>query len=159
MTEEVKQALEKCVSLAFCDYTWRFWGFPKRPKYGSFWNKLRPKWRVELEQKLFAEILISNIAAYVAGGALDSDGVDELVRFFTTDPQIGNCIGYSSGDHLRDDIFEYAKAPADEWSGILTGRLPLNSITDKRLAASILFGCSQFSRVATIAIDLVRHDV
>lgn len=157
MTDEVKQALGKCVSLAFSDDTWRFWGFPKRPKHGSFWNKFRPKWRVDIEQTLFAEIIISNAAAYVAGGVLDSDGVDEMARFFTTDPQVGDCIGYSSSTRLREDILEYAEAPVDEWPSILTGRLPINSITDKKLAASVLVGCAQYSRVASIAIDLVRR--
>lgn len=158
MTEEVKQALRKCVSLAFSDDTWRFWGFPKRPKHGSFWNKFRPKWQVQLEQRLFAEIIITHAAAYVAGGVLDSDGIDEMVQFFTNDPQVGNCIGYSSSARLRKDILEYAKSAADEWPGIIADRLLIDSIADKGLAASVVFGCSQFSRVATIAIELVRRD-
>ena len=71
--------------------------------------QFRPNWRVELEQKLFAEIIISNAAAYVAGGVLDSGGIDEMARFFTTDPRVGDCIGYSSNARLREDILEYAE--------------------------------------------------
>lgn len=106
MKEDAQKALKRCVSLAFSDDLWRFWGFPKRPKYGSFVNKFRPKWRVELERKLFAEIIISNAAAYVVGGVLDSDGLDEFVRFFTADARLCNCIGRNSSTHLRNDILE-----------------------------------------------------
>lgn len=158
MTEKAKQALGRCVSLAFSDDTWRFWGFPERPKHGAFLNKFRSAWRVDLERKLFAEIIITYAAAYVAGGVLDSEGVDEMTRFFTTDPHVGNCIGYSSSARLREDILTYAKAPVDDWPSLLIGRLPIDSIADKKLAASVLVGCSQFSRVASIAIDLVRRD-
>ena len=156
MTEEVKQAFSRCVSLAFSDDSWRFWGL-KRPKHGSFWDKFRPAWRVDLETKLFAELIITNAAAYVAGGVLDTDGVDELARFLTRYPGVGACIGYSSYTRLTEDILEYAEAPVDDWPSILTARLQIDSIADKKLAASVLVGCAQFSRVASIMIDQVKQ--
>lgn len=158
MKEEVKQALGSCVSLVFSDHAWRFWGFPKRPKHGAFWDKFRPKWLVEFEQKLTAEIITTNAAAYVVGGVLDEDCVDELARFLTTEPRVGDFIGYSSSSQLREDILEYAEASVDDWPTILMERLSIDKIEDKNLAASVLVGCAQYTAVATIAIDLARRD-
>ncbi len=157
MKEIVKVTLYRCYSVAQADEAWKFWGYKKYPKHGSIINMFRAQWRVDLEIKLFAEIIISNAAAYVAGGALNANDIDEFAQFFTDKPEVGACIGYSSSYQLREDILKYAKAPPDEWPNIVSKRLPLNNIADTKLLAGVVMGCAQYARFASTAINLVKQ--
>lgn len=158
MTEEVKIVLSRCIASAFSDETWRSWGFPKRPKHGWVWDKFRPNWRVNLEAKIFSEIIITHAAIHVAAGVLSTNGIDELTRVFTNTPGIGAIIGYNSNLRMQKDILEYAEAPEGEWLEILMKRLRYREIKDKKLAANILICCAQFSVVVPIMINKIRKD-
>lgn len=161
MTPRAKEALEKAVSLAFSDSTWQHHGFPKRPVHGSVVNKLfRPKWRVALETALFADIVITSIAAHVAGGQLGSDDLLDLALFFTTDPSIANIIGFDSVGQFEEAVLEYADATPDQWSGIQAGKLDIESVAahDRELAAKLTVACAFLPRVAATLIEQARQN-
>ena len=158
MTPEIRSVLQRSVSLAFSDISWQFYGYQKRPVHGSIANRIRPSWRVALERSIFAEIIITNVAAHVAGGQMGIEAVSELADFFTHDPKVGACIGHTSSRGLQEAILEYANAPTDEWSGILASRLDIDRVADKQLAAHLLVACAQFPRVASLMIAQVQQN-
>ncbi len=155
MNEKVKKILGRCLSIAFGDPAWQFFGFRKRPRHGAFWQKFRPEWRVALERRLFVEIFLTNVAAYVKSGSLDSHEVGELTEFMMSDAGVErllNTFGYKSSLNIKCDVMKYAEAHLDKWAEMLTSRLQIDSIADKNLYASVLEGCLRTQDVAEIII-------
>lgn len=148
MTDAIRQTAVTCLRGAMADEPWQDLGFRKRPKYGSFIQKLRSTWKVDLEKKVLREILISFTAAHVVGGALSREELREVVSVYSSSSDAIRALGYSSEEQASQDLSEsiaqYIATPLEGWNRLLFARLSPQAIPDKRLSGRVLVGCAQF---------------
>jgi hypothetical protein len=148
------------------DEPWQDFGYAKRPKYGAVIQKLRPKWKVELEKTILKEMVIMLTAAHVVARVVDPNNLEHLASAYagTKDfPDMCRHLGYTSRDeasiHLRESITEYVNSPLDKWSGILFTRIDPNSLPDKKIAARLVAGFVKFSLTVQDMVGILRSGI
>ena len=161
MREAVRGVVATCFQTVLMDEPWQDFGFPKRPKYGSLIQKLRPTWKVELEKKILKEIVIVLTAAHVVARVVFPDDIEQVVNAYTSTPDVVRSLGYASRNealvHLRDSIEEYVRSSFDKWPDMLFTRIDPNSLPDQKTAARVLLGCVRFGANARNMVTILRQ--
>jgi hypothetical protein len=153
------------LSTALSDSAWKLFGYSRRPTYGKFVQKFRPKWKVEIERKLFRELIISHIAAHVLAGVISIKTVEQVVNYFVEFFYVKNgcgldCLGYASQKEAERDMYStvlgYAKTPLESWGGMLMDRISVNLVPKNKESMEIIAGCIKFSQVAQLIIRQIK---
>lgn len=149
MTPEQYAIMGTCLGAVLNDDVWQDLGFAGRPKYGRIVQRLRPKWRVNLEAKISNEILSTFTAAYVCSRKIDRNDLPSVVSAYFADIKVVAALGYSTSDEAINrtykSISEYCDTPPLEWSAVLLGKLGLAELPDQEFAKILYAGLSRYS--------------
>ena len=130
------------------DDAWRILGFKRRPRGGWLLQKLRRRWKVELENKALREMISLVVAAYVSADVLTADTVNTVAAQCTSTPKLVRAFGYESKDTAETDLCAslqaYINVPAERWPALLLHRLDPAQLPDKELTARLVVGCARF---------------
>ena len=139
--------------------SWTTLGFPERPKVGSFFNRFRPSWRVQLEERVSLEILGLVGAAHLKGGKIAVSEVPALVAM-VVQRRAWESLGSSSQQEaeqlLASRMLAYAEADVTGWPGMLESGLDFQSIPDRVLWASLAIGVERFPGLLEPLIGRLR---
>jgi hypothetical protein len=143
------------------DESWRDLGFKRRPRHGAIFNRLRPHWKVTLEDKVLQEILSIFSAAYIVAKAAGWDLQRQLVKIYLATPELVAAFGYDSRmagvSALTDSMNEFVSAAPRQWDQILLRHLSALKVPDRRMWARLTVGCIQFSRNVEHMIVVLRE--
>jgi hypothetical protein len=139
-----------CLGMLVTDEPWQDFGFPKRPRYGAYFQRFRPRWKVDLENRIIQEMLAVFTAAYVVADRIAYENVPHVLSIYFEKAEVVKALGYESRDegaqHLINSITKYKNLPLREWHTAIWGRINSIPIPDKKLSARLLVGCIQFAR-------------
>jgi hypothetical protein len=149
MSDAVRGVAATCLGTVLRDEPWQDIGFPKRPRHGEIFQGLRPAWKVALEKAVLQEMLAAFTAAYVLAGRITPDDTPQVIAVYTANADIIKDLGFSSREesvqNLNERITQYCATPLVDWYTTIAERITSMPIPDKKLAASLLVGCIQFS--------------
>jgi hypothetical protein len=142
------------------DEPWQDLGFGRRPRYGAFFQRFRPKWKVDLEKAALKEMVSLLTTAHLA--AQDIDGV---IAFYVDGTEqaheLWRTLGYTSRSeaqhHLRNSIAAYSAAGSEGWSQLLLSRLGVPDIPQPKLAAHLIVGTVRFSETVRSMVAVLRQ--
>lgn len=161
MKESIRGVVATCCHTILMDEPWQDLGFPKRPRYGSFFQRFRPEWKVAIEKRVVQEMLAAVTAVHIVGGAVSKSDVHDIVDAYTSLPEVVAALGYGSaeeaGQRLHDAIEKYIVEPTDRWPALLTLRIDPNSLPERAVAARLLVGCVQFGMNLQRMVNVVRQ--
>ena len=150
MKDPVRKVVATCLSTALTDEPWQDLGFSKRPKYGAYFERFRPKWRVTIENKVLKELVIVFTAAYVVAGVVTPDDITEIVALYTCRADVVRSMGYMSQhdatQHMTASIRQYLGSSPARWHTLLFQRLDPTSLPDRKMSARLVVGCVQFGQ-------------
>jgi hypothetical protein len=136
--------------MTLADEPWQDLGFKRRPRYGALVNRLRPHWKVALEEKILQEMLSTFSAAYIVTKASGRDLQRELINTYLATPELVAAFGYESriaGESaLNASIDEFTSVAPNGWHQVLFQHFRVLAIPDRRVWARLTVGCIQFSR-------------
>lgn len=146
----VREVAATCLRTALTNEPWQDLGFSKRPRYGAYFQRFRPKWRVTIENKVLKELVIVFTAAHVVAGAATPDDITEIVAFYASRADMVHSMGYMSQhdatQHMTVSIRQYLGSSPSQWHTLLFQRLDPASLPDKKMRARLVVGCVQFGR-------------
>ena len=140
----------RCLNTVLMDEAWQDFGFAKRPRVGTLFQRFRPKWKFDLEKAVIQEMLPSLSAVHVLAEKMSTRELRTLVEFYTANEDVTGAMGYSSpaeaARHLLQRIAQYGKTPVGEWHNLMAQRIDPLSIPEIKLAGKVMVGCVQFSQ-------------
>lgn len=149
-SDTVSDVVAACLTIVLSDEAWRDIGFARRPRLGAFFQRFRPTWKTDLENRATQEILAAVTAAHAVAGRVTSDDIPKVIDAYTASADLATALGYSSRDegarHLSEVITQYCKTPIRDWHALIANHIAPNAIPDKKLSARLSFGCIQFSQ-------------
>lgn len=161
MKGSVRSVVATCCRTILMDEPWQDLGFPKRPRYGSLFQRFRPAWKVAVEKRVVQEMLAALTAVHIVAGAVPEDEVSDIVDAYTSFPEVAEALGYASTEEakqrLRGAIEKYVAEPTDRWSALLARRVDPNSLPERADAARLLVGCAQFGLNLQRMVNVVRQ--
>lgn len=150
MKDAVIDVASSCLSAVLRDEAWQGFGFAKRPAHGAFFQRLRPRWKIELEKRVLQEMLASLTAAHILENCISSEDVPGVIDAYTSRPGAVAALGYTSPEEgsrqLTQSITEYQNTPLAEWQILLFQRIDAASIPNRKLSARLLLGCVLLTR-------------
>lgn len=150
MKDSDNTVVATCLGMLLTDEPWQDFGFSKRPKYGAYFQRFRPKWKVDLEQRIVQEMLAVFTAAYVVAGRVPSGNTPNIISAYLEKTDVVKALGYVSRDEgvqrLTQSIAKYQVLPIREWHTLILERVNPTSIPDKKFSARLLLGCIHFVR-------------
>jgi hypothetical protein len=159
MTDTIKSVAAACLGAVLMDEPWIDFGFTKRPRYGSFFQTLRPTWKRDLEKTVAQQILATFTAAYVIAGYISSKEIPQVIAAFAMADL--TALGYRSNDegvtHLTKMIAQYHNTPVGYWYGVIAKQIDPMSIPDKKLSAAVTVGCIQYAENIDNMILVLRQ--
>ncbi len=160
MDKAVAETVATCFSIVLTDEPWQDFGFPKRPRSGRWFQRFRPRWRVDLEKRVLQQMLSSLTAAYIVAEKIPQEAIDILVDAYTSNIDLAVALGFSSqsegASFLKDAIDKYTSSLPRQWPEILCSCIQPDRVPDKKLAARLLVGCIQFGTSASNMILVLR---
>lgn len=160
MDSAVAEAVGTCLHTVLQDEPWQDFGFPKRPRYGAWFQKFRARWRVDLEKTVLRQMLSVLTAAHVIAGRVPKESIDSSVALYTSNVDVATALGFSSQaqgvSRLKDAIEEYASSPPEQWPQILHEHIQPDLLPDKKLAARLVLGCAIFGTSARNMIGVLN---
>lgn len=161
MDPTVREAVATCLRTVMQDEPWQDFSFPKRPQYGSWFQKFRPKWRVDLEKTLLQQMLCVLTAAYVVSGKVPQEFIPVLADTYTSDVNVATALGFSSREEgasrLKELIEKYTLSSPDLWPEILHAEIRPDLLPDEALGAKLFLGCVQFGTTAKDMIQVLKR--
>jgi hypothetical protein len=158
--DSVNNVAATCLGSLLKDEPWQDLGFAKRPRHGKFFERFRPKWKNELENKAVQEILATFTAAYALASRITSEDIPSVIALYTAKADLVTALGYSSRDeaarHLSERIAQYCRTPTADWHALIVKQIDPSSIPNKKLSANILVGCIRFTRNAGMMIHALE---
>jgi hypothetical protein len=141
---------------------WQDLGFSKRARSGAYFQRFRPRWKVDLEKRILQEMLVVFTAAYVVADQISSSNIPNVISAYLEKSDIVKALGYVSRDegvqHLTRSIAKYRDSPIREWHTLILERVNPTSIPDKQLSARLLLGCIRFAQNAGgMVLNLRSH--
>ena len=158
MERSASEAVAACIAAVMKNEPWQNCGFEKRPQQNIWAQGVRPKWQVELEQKLLEQMLSAVTAAYVVSRKVPESFVDTAVKAYSANSDIAPVLGFSSEltIRLKQTIGEYVSAPPENWPQLLSSRVKAVELPDKKMTARLSLGCTQFGTTAKNMVNLLR---
>jgi len=153
------------LSTVLRDEPWRDLGFPKRPRYGEWLQRFRPRWRVDLEKAILKEMIAVLTAAHLVAGVIARPQLPNLLQLYIDGPEaptdLWRTLGYSSRveaqRHLESSVQLYADSSPDEWPKSLMQRLEIANVPDRKLLANLLVGVVQFGTNAHHMVSVLQR--
>jgi hypothetical protein len=149
------------------DEPWQDLGFGRRPRRSAFFQRFRPKWKVDLEKAALKEMVILLTTAHLAAQVIAEQDIDGVIAFYVDGTEraqeLWRTLGYTSRSeaqlHLRKSIAAYsASAAAPEgWSQLLLSRLGVPDIPQPKLAAHLVVGTVRFSETVRSMLAVLRQ--
>jgi hypothetical protein len=159
-SDAISNVVLTCLEILLSDEAWRDIGFTRRPRIGALFQRFRPAWKVNLENRVAQTMLAALTAAHATAGKFSYDNVPEVIAAYTGRPDMAAQLGYASPDegvrHLSQSVAEYLRTPVGDWHILIARQIAPNIIPDKKLSARILFGCVRFSEVVTMMVLHLR---
>jgi hypothetical protein len=156
----VTEVVATCLRTVLNDEPWEDFGFPKRPRYGSWVQSFRPKWRVEVEKTVLQQMLCVLTAAYVVSGKLPKDSISLSAGMYTSNVDVAAALGFPSREEgasrLKETIEEYVLSSPDQWPEILHAHIRPDLLPDQKLGARLFLGCTQFGTSAKNMIGVLQ---
>jgi hypothetical protein len=160
--DAVNTVVETCFSMILRDEPWRDFGFAKRPRYGSFFQKFRSVWRTSLEKRVIQEMLATFTAAHVLAERISPQEIPAAIAIYAENQNIVTALGYPSREaavhHLTSSIADYLSRPVSEWHALVLQRLDVIAIPDKKLSARLLVGSITFAQTVGDMILLLKRN-
>jgi hypothetical protein len=161
MDSAVTEAVTDCLHTVQLDEPWQDFGFPKRPRYGVWFQRFRPKWRLDLEKTVLQQMLSVLTAAYVIAGKLPKESIDISVAAYLANVDVSvYSLGFSSqadgASRLKEAIEEYASSLPERWPEILCTHIRPDLLPDKKLAARLFLGCTKFGTSTQDMINVLK---
>jgi hypothetical protein len=126
------------------DEPWEDLGIGKRPKVGRFFQRFRPTWRVELEDRIAQEMLAMFSAAFLLAEDISAKSAASLAAIYTSTPDASTAFGFATqsagATHLTALIESYMKLSIGGWPAVLAQRLGITSLPDTDLRARLMVG-------------------
>jgi hypothetical protein len=139
-----------CMRMVLSDEPWHDLGYKRRPRYGGILKRLRPQWKVALENKMLQQMIALLSVAYISGFGCTRHLQQQLVNKYLATPELITAFGYSSQfdgvSDLNEAIDEYASSDRQGWHKILIGKLDAMNIPDKKVRGRLIVGCITFCR-------------
>jgi hypothetical protein len=161
-SQSLARVCARCAHDALLDDAWRDLGFSGRPNRGSFFNRLVPRWRIELEKRVVQEFLIAFTAAHTLSGWVTADEVAEVVSIYTSTPALWAALGYSSREHaiahLTESIAACGQRRPTEWAALLCSRLNPLTIPDKEVSGRIIVGCVRIGMNLETMVTVLKQE-
>ena len=161
MEEAIVRVVATCCQTVLNDEPWQEFGFPRRPKYGALFKKLRPSWKIEIEDTVLKEMVIVLTAAHVVAGVVSLQDIALLVDMYTLAPELVRTFGYASRNeaviHLGESIEQYAETFLDQWCSTLVTRIYSMSVPNKKFAARLVVGFVRFGTTAQNMIEILKQ--
>ena len=158
--QAVLQVAASCLSSVMRDESWQDIGFSGRPRVGSSILSFRTSWQVNLEKRVFQEMLVAFTAAHALAGRITVDEVASVVAAYTSNPELVEALGYPSREnateHLTKSIAQYVQMPLGQWHYLLARQIKPGSIPDKALSARLQAGCIQFAENVCAMVLILR---
>ena len=147
------------------DEPWQDLGFGRRPRCGAFFQRFRPKWRVDLEKAALKEMVILLTTAHLAAQVIAEQDIDGVIAFYVDGTERAHeswrTLGYTSRSeaqlHLRNSIAAYSAAGPGRWSKLLLSRLGVPDIPQPKLAAHLIVGAVRFSETVRSMAQVLRQ--
>ena len=144
----VQNVARQCLTLVLEDALWIALGWKHRPKYGAFVQRLRSKWKVQLEKTYLKELVILLSASELKQRPLGTNEIRQLTGIYAdgvgTSGPLWDGFGYSSRDeavsHLEESINLYLRTPLEEWQSLGFQRVGLGSIPDRAFMGRLALG-------------------
>jgi hypothetical protein len=159
-SSEASNVAVTCLKILLSDEAWRDIGFTRRPRVGALFQRFRPAWKVNLENRVAQTMLAALTAAHATAGKISYDSVPEVIAAYTGRPDMAAQFGYASPDegirHLSQLVAEYLETPVGDWHILIATQIGSNMIPDKKQSARILFGCIKFSEVVKMMVVHLR---
>jgi hypothetical protein len=109
------------------DEPWQDLGFSKRPRSGAYFQRFRPRWKVDLEKRILQEMLVVFTATYVVADRISSSNIPNVISAYLEKSDIVKALGYVSRDegvqHLTRSIAKYRDSPIREWHTLILERV------------------------------------
>jgi hypothetical protein len=145
MNESEHAAVNHILRSALNDEPWKNLGFPRRPKSGSFWRRLRPAWKNRLEQLTLRQIVSVFTAVAVIGGNFRRSELQEAAeRFADAFPLFGYENRNEAVSHLHDTIILYVDNDLGEWQKLLLEQVNVTGLPDEKTASNLVLGAIRF---------------
>jgi N-dimethylarginine dimethylaminohydrolase len=136
------------MSMVLDNAPWQDLGFKRRPRYGAILERLRPTWRVALENKVLQEMLAIFSAAYIVAETDKDNLTERLVGIYMATPELSAAFGFASqrdgASYMNNAIGEYVVVSPRKWHEILLSHLSALQVPDKSLSARLTVGCIKF---------------
>ena len=153
MNDNVRLSAPRVLQWSISNDSWLNIGYGKRPKYGAIFRRFRPKWRVDIEDSILREMVSIFTAAHVLAGILEVNNLDEIIDIyvdgFGSATGLFHTFGFLSRKdaltHFDEAIREYTEAEPSQWPEILTRRLKITRIPDRKLSAKLMVGSIRFA--------------
>ena len=151
------------LKMSITDGLWVDVGYGKRPKYGSFFQHFRPKWRRDLEASLLREIVAICTAAYLLAEVVRQTDLDTVIDFYVdgTTGDLFRTFGFLSRpdalSYFSDAIREYHAAGPSEWAGLLFRRIGATHLPDRGFSARLMVGSVRFARNVEAMVLVLRR--
>jgi len=140
-----------CLRALRSDGAWQKIGYSKRPRVGSFFQRFRPAWKVNLDIRVAETMLAALTAAHAAAGKIRYDQASEVVAWYIVQADLARMLGYATPDecfwHLSNSIAEYRETPVEAWSDLIFRQMAPNAIPDRKFRDQVLPGCIRFSEI------------
>jgi hypothetical protein len=154
------------MSTALEDQPWRDLGFGKRPRHGSFFQRFRSPWKVELEKAALQQMLAVFVACHVRADLLSMRDIPQVLDILVDGPpnlghELWSSYGYGSRNearaHLSGAVTAYSRTELQGWPSILHRALAVAGVPDEKMRASLIVGITRFTQVAEDAIPILRE--
>jgi hypothetical protein len=136
----VRDIARLCLGLVLEDSIWVALGWKRRRKFGAFNQRLRSKWRVQLEKTYLKELVILSTASELKQRPVSPNEMRELIALYvdgagsSRSRPLWSAFGYPSRDeataHLEQSINLYLGTPLEEWVNLGFKRVGLTAIPD-----------------------------
>jgi hypothetical protein len=158
--DSVNNVAATCLGSVLKDEPWQDLGFAKRPRHGKFFERFKPKWKNELENRAVQELLATFTAAYALASRITSEDIPFVIAAYTAKTDLVTALGYSTRNeavqHLSKRIAQYCRTPTADWHALIVKRIDPSSIPIKKLSANILVGCIRFARNVGMMIHVLE---
>lgn len=134
-SDTVSKVAVTCLQTLLSDKAWQDIGYSRRPRIGAFFQRFRPAWKVNLENRIAETMLAALTAAHAVAGRITYSQVSEVIAWYVGQADLARTLGYTSPDecflHLSNSIAEYRETPVGDWLDVIFRQMAPNSIPDK----------------------------
>ena len=162
ISDAVSDVVATCLGSVLSNEAWQDIGFANRPRHGAFFQRFRPRWKIDLEKRVTQEMLATFTAAHAIAGRVSSDDIPSVIAAYTARGDVVVALGYSSRPegvrHLTETITQYCRTPIRDWHTLFMKRIAPDTIPEKKLSARLLIGCIRFSQNLGNMVLILRRD-